>query len=304
MNIMLLLALLASLLFVAVLLIGSAVLGAPNLARRLGREQPQESAPKSGWRTYLKRSERVIKPLGGLVPRSSGEMSRQERRLVKAGIRRKDGPVLFYGIKFLLAILFLLGFTGIRLMWTNPILYVALSILFGALLPDLWLTRRIALRSDRLQVALPNALDLTVVCVEAGMGLDQALLRIGTEMSRGFPELSDELNILSLEINAGRKRADALHNLGDRTDNKDLKSLVATLVQTDRFGTSIAQSLRVFSEAMRTTRRLRAEEHAAKMSIKMLPPLVFFIFPAMFIVILGPAVIAVIRNLLPALAGK
>ncbi|MGA2262995.1 MAG: type II secretion system F family protein, partial [Acidobacteriota bacterium] len=274
MNLVLLLALLGSLLLVAALFIGSALLGAPDLARRLGRELPQKNVPKSGWRTYLQRSERVIKPLGGLVPRSPGEMSRQERRLVKAGIRRKDGPVLFYGVKVLLAILILLGFIALRLMWANPILYVVLSIFFGALLPDIWLTRRIAARNDRIQVALPNALDLTVVCVEAGMGLDQALMRIGREMSRGFPELSDELNILSLEINAGRKRADALRNLGDRTNNKDLKALVAALVQTDRFGTSIAQSLRVFSESMRTTRRLRAEEHAAKMSVKMLPPLV------------------------------
>jgi tight adherence protein C len=304
MNLVLLLALLGSLLFVAAWFIGSALLGAPNLARRLGRAVPQDHAPKKGWRTYLKSSERMIRPLGELVPRSPGEMSRQERRLVRAGIRRKDGSVLFYGVKVLLALLILFGFIAIRLMWTNPILYVVLSALFGALLPDLWLTRRIAARNDRIQVALPNALDLTVVCVEAGMGLDQALMRIGREMSRGFPELSDELNILSLEINAGRKRADALRNLGERTANKDLKSLVAALIQTDRFGTSIAQSLRVFSESMRTTRRLRAEEHAAKMSVKMLPPLVFFIFPAMFIVILGPAVIAVIRNLLPALAGK
>jgi tight adherence protein C len=304
MNTVLLLALLGSLLFVASLLIGSALLGAPNLARRLGRAVPQDHALKKGWRTYLKSSERMIRPLGELVPRSPGEMSRQERRLVRAGIRRKDGPVLLYGVKVLLAILILLGFIAFRLMWANPILYVVLSMFFGALLPDIWLTRRIAARNDRIQLALPNALDLTVVCVEAGMGLDQALMRIGREMSQGFPELSDELNILSLEINAGRKRADALRNLGDRTNNKDLKALVAALIQTDRFGTSIAQSLRVFSESMRTTRRLRAEEHAAKMSVKMLPPLVFFIFPAMFIVILGPAVIAVIRNLLPVLGGK
>jgi len=198
----------------------------------------------------------------------------------------------------------LLTFLLTRVLWSNPVLYVALSVLFGAMIPDLWLTYKINRRTDRIQLALPNALDLAVVCVEAGMGLDQALMRIGQEMKQGFPELSDELRVLSLEINAGRKRADALRNLGNRTGSQDLKSFVAVLIQTDRFGTSIAQSLRVFSETMRTTRRLRAEEHAAKMSVKIIPALVLFIFPAMVIVVLGPAIIAIIRELLPALAGQ
>ncbi len=153
-------------------------------------------------------------------------------------------------------------------------------------------------------MALPDMLDLAVVCVEAGLGMDQSLLRIGQELNAMYPDLSEELNLYSLEVNAGRKRADALRNLGTRTDVDDLKSFVAVLIQTDRFGTSVAQSLRVFSETLRTKRRQRAEEHAAKMSIKMLPPLVFFIFPAILIVILGPAVIAIIRILLPGLSGR
>ncbi len=302
-NISILLAILGSLLFLATVIFGYVIFGFPNVSRRLQREDQQEDASKFVLSSYIKKSVEVIKPLGELIPRSPEEMSRQERRLARAGIRRKDGPLLFYGVKASLAISFLLIFLATRLIWTNVIAFGALAVLLGVLLPDLWLTRRIVFRNDRIQLALPNALDLTVICVEAGLGIDQALMRIGREMQGGFPELSDELHLLGLEINAGRTRVDALRNLGNRTDNKDLKALVAVLIQTDRFGTSIAQSLRTFSETMRTTRRLRAEEHAAKMSIKMIPPLILFIFPAIIIVVLGPAVIAIIRELLPVLRG-
>jgi len=303
-NIALLLAVLGSLLFVAALVLGYAILGLPNPTKRLRRETLAEDTPRPGWRSYLKKSEQVIKPLGELIPRSPEEMTRQERRLVRAGFRRKDGAMLLNGLKVSLALAFIIVFVVTRVMWTNPIAYTILSVLLGALVPDLWVTHRIAVRNNRIQLALPNALDLTVVCVEAGLGIDQALMRIGHEMRRSAPELSDELHLLNLEINAGRKRVDALRNLGNRTDNKDLKSLVAVLIQTDRFGTSIAQSLRVFSETMRTTRRLRAEEHAAKMGIKMIPALFVFIFPAILVVVLGPAIIAIMRQLMPILSGR
>jgi tight adherence protein C len=304
MNDLLWLAIPGFLLFVALLGMGYALLDKTNLARRLGHGSPDEPAPKSKWRIFLKRSERVIRPLGDWIPRSPEEMSRQERRLVRAGIRRKDAARLFYGIKVSLAILLLIVLSATRFLSANLLLCALLSIFFGALIPDLWLNYKISTRNDRIQLGLPNALDLTVICVEAGMGLDQALMRIGQEMQKGFAELSDELQMLGVEISAGRKRADALRNLGNRSQNKDLKSLVAVLIQTDRFGTSVAQSLRVFSETMRTTRRLRAEEHAAKMTIKMLPALVFFIFPSILIVVLGPAIIAIVRDFIPAIGGK
>jgi tight adherence protein C len=276
----------------------------PNLAKRLGRRSEENSEPESKWSDYVKRTEDVIKPLGALVPRSPDDLSRQERRLVKAGIRRKDGAALFYGMKVSLAILLFIIMTASQVFSSNLILSGLLALLFGLMIPDLWLNQKIFARTNLIQLALPNALDLTVVCVEAGMGLDQALMRIGKEMERAFPDLSDEIHVLGIEINAGRKRADALRNLGKRTGSKDLQSLTATLIQTDRFGTSIAQSLRVFSETMRVTRRLRAEENAAKMTIKMLIPMVFFIFPALFIVIMGPAVIAIIQQLLPTMSGR
>jgi tight adherence protein C len=147
-------------------------------------------------------------------------------------------------------------------------------------------------------------MDLSVVCVEAGLGLDQALMRIGQEFKLSHPDLSEELKLYGLEVGAGKRRADSLRNLANRTEVDDLKSLAAVLIQTDRFGTSVAQSLRVYAESMRVKRRQRAEERAAKMSIKMIPPLVFFIFPAIFIVVLGPGIISIGKHLIPTLAGK
>ena len=304
MNAYLLAAVLGLLIFSGIFLTGYALLRHSRLEERIRGGPAPDQRPRRSWRSYLRKSEHVIKPLGELVPRSPAEMSRQERRLVKAGIRRKDGPILFNGVKVCAAILAGLVFTSLRLTEDNPLLYISLSALIGAALPDLWLNYAIDARNRRIQDALPNALDLAVVCVEAGIGMDQALARIGREMEKGFPDLSEEFHLLGIEVNAGRTRADALRNMANRTGNQDLKSLVATLIQTDRFGTSVAQSLRVYSDSLRTTQRLRAEEHAAKMGIKMLPVLVFFIFPALFIVILGPAVISMIRDFLPAIGGK
>ncbi len=305
MDLILLLAILGFILFAAIFGAGYLILGGVNIKERLRpSELPQDADSKAkAWGSVRKGYEKVAKPLGELVPRSPDEMSKQERRLVKAGIRRKDNVSLLYGTKVLLMIFFVLISVAAGWMWASPILCILISIFLGLLVPDLWLQYAIAARTDKIQRALPNALDLAVVCIEAGMGLDQALMRIGQEMEKGFPELSDELNVLGLEIRAGRTRAEALRNLANRTESKDLKSFVAVLIQTDRFGTSIAQSLRTFSDSMRTTRRLRAEEHAAKMTIKMVPPLVFFIFPAIFIVVLGPAMIKITQVLSNIMKG-
>jgi tight adherence protein C len=238
-----------------------------GLKRRLGATKPDDSG-HSSWRNLLKGSQRVFKPLGDMIPRSPEEMSRQQKRLVMAGIRHKDGPVLFYGVKIGLAITLLVVFSAMGMIKWNPLLAVSLPVLLGALIPDVWLTRKSRNRKERIQLAIPDVLDLTVVCVEAGLGLDQALMRIGQEL---------------------------------RTSHRDLS---AVLIQTDRFGTSIAQSLRVFSESLRTKRRQRAEERAAKTTVKMVPVLVFFIFPSVFIVVLFPAVLAIIRDLFPAIGGK
>jgi len=166
-----------------------------------------------------------------------------------------------------------------------------LGVLYGVFIPSFTLSRFVANRKDRIRRALPDALDLMVVCVEAGLGLNAALQRVGREMELVEKDLSVELAITNREIRAGKPRDEALRNLGDRTGVDDVKSLVAMLVQTDRFGTSIAESLRVFADSMRTKRRQRAEEKVAKAAIKLIFPLLLFIFPALLIVLMGPALI-------------
>ena len=148
---------------------------------------------------------------------------------------------------------------------------------------------------------MPDALDLTVICVEVGLALDQALMRVGEDLRHAHPDLSDEFHLVNLEMRAGKPRAEALRNLANRTGVDDIRALVAVLVQTDRFGTSVSTALRVHSDALRTERRQRAEEQAAKTTIKMVPVLVLFVFPSMFIVSIGPAAIQMIRILLPEL---
>src|SRR4029079_11240079 len=172
------------------------------------------------------------------------------------------------------------------------------------IVPDMWLGRMTSRRKERIQHGLPDALDLTVVCVEAGLGLDQSLMRIGQELKQSCPDLCEELGLVTLEVNAGKTRAVALRNLALRTDVEDVKALVAILIQTDRFGTSIGQSLRIFAANLRVKRRQRAEERAAKIPVKMIPAMVVFVFPAVFVVVAGPAVIKVAEDLLPFLAGK
>jgi tight adherence protein C len=169
----------------------------------------------------------------------------------------------------------------------------------GYVLPGMVLGRLAKKRQHRIRLGLPDVLDLLVVSVEAGLGLDQAIQRVGEELAFAHPELSDELRLINLELRAGKGRSEALRNLADRTGVDDVSSLVTMLIQTDKFGTSVAQSLRVHSETVRTKRRQRAEEAAAKTGVKMVFPLVFCIFPAIWVVTIGPAAIKFIQVLGP-----
>jgi tight adherence protein C len=242
-------------------------------------------------------------------PSKVEELQATRRLLITAGYRDGKAPVFYTGAKLLLAVLVVavvamipvkaLGFPTA----TNLILYYLLAATCGYYAPAGWLKRAIAHRQDALQRAIPDALDLMVVCVEAGLGLDQAIARVGEEVKQAHPMLGDELNILALELRTGVQRQEALRNLALRTDLDEVKNLVALLVQTDRFGTSIGQALRVHADSMRTMRRLKAEELAAKLPVKLLLPLIFFIFPSMFVVTIGPACIRMVRVLFPALAG-
>ena len=243
-------------------------------------------------------------------PSNVEEMRATKRLLITAGYRSAKAPVLYTGAKLLLAVLIvaMVAMVPVKVLGfptaTNLILYYLLAATCGYYAPSLWLKRAIAHRQDALQRAIPDALDLMVVCVEAGLGLDQAIARVGEDVKRAHPVLGDELNILALELRTGVQRQEALRNLAHRTDLEEVKNLVALLVQTDRFGTSIGQALRVHADSMRTTRKLKAEELAAKLPVKLLLPLIFFIFPSMFVVTIGPAAIRMVRILLPALAGQ
>lgn len=240
--------------------------------------------------------EAVLKPAAKLLPASSKDSSRTRRWLIQAGFREPQYASLYFGLRTLLALL-LPGLVVI-LGWGEraPVL-LALGALLGWTLPRFLLKRRVAARALCLRLSLPDALDLMVICVEAGLGLDQALQRVAQELKTLHPELCGEFELLVLEMRAGAPRSEALRNLSQRNDVDDLRALSAVLIQTDRFGTSVSQALRVHSESLRVERRQRAEEAAAKLSIKMLPVLALFIFPAIMIVVIGPAVLALIRNL-------
>jgi tight adherence protein C len=256
------------------------VIGQPDRAEEANAQPDQIAA-------FLKR-------IGERVPKSASELTKLQMRLVQAGYRRPDALTVFLGVRFACAIgLFVLFAMGVV---TSPNLGLALlAAAIGYLVPAMYLARAAKGRQHRIQMSLPDALDLLVVSVEAGLGLDQAMARVAQELAFAHPELSGELRMVNLELLAGTSRADALKNLADRTGVDDLRSLVAMLVQTDKFGTSVANSLRVFSETMRTKRRQRAEEAAAKTGVKMVFPLVVCIFPAIWFVTIGPAAIRFIR---------
>ena len=240
----------------------------------------------------------MLKRVGEKAPRSAKEMGSLRLRLVQAGFRRDDALTIFFGIRVAFA-LALFGLFGTSV-FLRPNLTLALAALgLGYILPGMVLARLAKRRAHRIRMSLADMLDLLVVSVEAGLGLDAALQRVGQELAFAYPELADELRLINLELRAGKPRAEALRNLADRTGVDDLSSLVTMLIQTDKFGTSVAQSLRVASETLRTKRRQRAEEAAAKTGVKMVFPLVICIFPAIWVITIGPAAIKFITVLMP-----
>lgn len=240
----------------------------------------------------------LFKRIGARAPRPSAEMGKVRSRLVQAGYRGEEALTIFYGIRISAALAAFALFATPLVIRPNVMFGLGGSLL-GYVLPGIVLAKKAARRQHRIQLSLPDALDLLVVSVEAGLGLDQALLRVGQELTTAHPELSDELRLVNLELRAGKARSEALRNLADRTGLEDIGSLVTMLVQTDKFGTSVAQSLRVHSDVLRTKRRQRAEEAAAKTGVKMVFPLVFCIFPAIWVVTIGPAAIKFVEVLFP-----
>jgi tight adherence protein C len=243
------------------------------------------------------------------LPKEDWDKSTLRLQFAKAGIRNPSAPALYFAAKTLLALvlpaiaLIFCGnlFTPERRMWL--LLAVLAASALGFYLPNLILSRMIEHRQRKLFEDLPDALDLMTVCVEAGLGLDAAMMRVTQEIGVRSHALKDEFELVLLELRAGSGRDKALRNLSLRTGVEDIDTLAAMLIQADRFGTSVGDSLRVYTDNLRTKRRMRAEEKAAKIALKLLFPLMFFIFPALITVLIGPSAIQVMRQLVPAMSG-
>lgn len=240
----------------------------------------------------------AIASMGKMLPAAKAQaMTRWQLMAMRAGYRTPDAVLAIRGMKVLTPVLLVLFVLLTGIYRSSPFFILLVAAFLGYLLPETWLSWRIKARQNRLRLALPDGLDLLVICVEVGLGLDQALMRVASELLIVHPELSEELQLVTAEMRVGKTRIEALRELGRRTGLDDIKSLVGMLIQTERFGTSIAQSLRIYSEDLRTKRRQRAEQLSAKTSVKMVPALVFFIFPALMAVILGPAVILLMHTM-------
>jgi tight adherence protein C len=296
----------------AVLAIGGVVVVLSQTFKRTASDVVSERIQGIGFQGRAKRRkvddqlEKAMSSLSRLTaPNEQQKITGLRKALSYAGYRSSKAPMFFFGIKAAGALL--LGGLGVVYSMANAenLLHILITVgagtALGLYVPNLWLrvvTRR---RNDALNKALPNTLDLLIVCVEAGLGLSMALKKVGEEIEPTAPKLAKELALVSLEMNTGIPYEKALTNLAERNSLDDLRSLATVLIQSDKLGTSIAQALRVSADTIRTRRHQAAEEKAAKMSVKLTLPLVLFILPATFMIVIGPGIITIIENLLPAL---
>ncbi len=268
------------------------------LAARLTAIAAQPAEPRAPAKSGIEVASRftqMFEPLRKMVGLSDdGEIA---RRLSAAGYRERGYVDLYYTVKLLGPVVAGL-IAGFLLRGENAFIYFIVLGAIGYMGPDFWLTGAVTRRRERIRLALPDALDLLVICMEAGLGMDQALIRIGEELRLGHKDLSDELLLIRLEQRAGKPRIEAWRNMANRTGLEVFRSFVNMLVQTERFGTPLSKSLGYFADSIRTRRRQQAEEMAAKTTVKLVFPLVFFIFPSMFIVLLVPAIIAISKSFL------
>lgn len=238
----------------------------------------------------------VVEHFENVLPKSQAEISVVLQRLQRAGFRDESAVKIFNGSKVLVpvALIILVWITGIASF--SPFFIYILALALGFLLPDFWLGRKISKRQGKIRRGLPDVLDLLVICIEAGLSLDQATARTSIELISAQPELCDELHVVVLEQRAGRPRAEAWKHLAERTDVDCVRNLTTMLIQAEQFGTSIAKTMRVHGDTLRTQRVQAVEEAAAKATIKLIFPLVFFIFPSLFLVVLGPAFISIMES--------
>jgi tight adherence protein C len=284
---------------------GIALLLVPSrLDRRL--QTLDDPAPKTDWGKTVAQA---VGPFAGvLAPSGNWEDAPLRLRFINAGIRREDARLIYFGSKTVLPVVFASGTWLLLRALTamdemSVLMYLMIAALAGCYLPNLMLWLRLRERQREIFETFPDASDLMLVCVEAGLGMDAAMTRIADEMGMKSRALAEELHLTNLEMRAGASRSQALRNLALRTGVEEIGTFATMLSQADKFGTSIGESLRVFSEDLRHKRQVRAEEHAAKVPTKMLVPLCLFIFPSIIMVVLGPAMIIIIRTIMPILAA-
>jgi tight adherence protein C len=259
--------------------------------------------PQPKQRSLMETIQQTGSSLGGVVehfeqvlPKSQAEVSVARQRLVRAGFRQDQGLKALYGAKVLLPIIFLGIAFAAGFMEKNLFMSCAIAIGGGFLIPDFYLGHLISKRQKAIHRGLPDVLDLLVICIEAGLSLDQATARTADELVKAQPELADEMHMVVLEQRAGRPRGESWKNMADRTGVDSVRNLVSMLVQSEQLGTSVAKTMRVHGDTLRTQRVQQVEEEAAKTSVKLVFPLVFFIFPSLFVVLLGPAVLIMIDS--------
>lgn len=253
--------------------------------------------------TLAERPDESLERAARWMQKSPKEMSRLRRRMSMAGYRSYEAALVYSVLELVLPVI---GFVVVLyvLSVSGGLAFAMLAAAAGYFAPSLWLSRRIEARKRQIRNGLPDALDLFIVCVESGSSLDQAILKAGEDLALAHPALAEELRVLATEIRAGKSRIDAFRDFSERTKVDDVKALVAMLVQTDRFGTSIAQALRTHADTSRTKRRQRAEERAAKLGVKLVFPLVLCLFPAFYVVTIGPAIVQFLRVFVQGTAGK
>jgi len=238
-----------------------------------------------------------VKRFQQLVPKSPKDMTRLRRRLGVAGYRSLTAAVVYGAAETLMP--FIVGGLTLMAFGISRWYFALLGAAFGFVLPSVWLGRKTALRQKQIRNGLPDALDLMIVCIEAGSGIDQAIMKTSDELDITYPALAEEMRLVTTEMRAGKPRIEAFKNFASRTKVDEVRSLVSMLVQTDRFGTSVAQALRTHADVSRTKRRQNAEERAGKIGVKLVFPLVFCLFPALYVAILGPAVVEYFRLFKP-----
>ena len=269
------------------------------MERVVGSVEAMESAPSHPSLAFHD----LIKKIGNFIPQSPKDVTVMQRRLIRAGIRNENALKILYGTKVIfgisLPVLTAVGVLGAQTDSGNKFAVILAAGAAGFFGPNEYVRKLARKRQHEISRGLPNALDLLVVCVESGLGLDQAVMQVSKELDHAHPEISEEFGFVTLELKAGKRRVEALRNLGERTGVDDLKKLCAVLIQADRFGTGVAQSLRAHADFMRIQARQVAEEKAAKLGVKLIFPIFFCILPSLFVVTVGPVAMKIIRELIP-----